>query len=410
MTRSSAHGTFLVLAVLGLGCGTESIGVVNSSSGDASIDAGRDGSKASGSGGVPIIGGIGGGMPEVSSEGDGERTIGPDYAADPLTHVNMAVPQNRSFSFTMSGAQSAIYRGIRGNFTRNVTVHIPMQYDPAHPAALMVTQDAQGADYLPAVIDNLLASKEVPVIVSVLIGNGGGDSVGSERGLEYDTVSGLYAEFVMMEVLPRAVAEAKMRLNIDLRITADPNGHATMGGSSGGAAAFSMLWWHPDLFRRMIGWSPTLVTQVPAGSPFPHGCWVYHDIDPYNSSAPNGLVVADCEPAAGFLGDSAPTACDTALSRSKCEAVAECDWNTKRNRPIRVWHQSSTKDLGTDGGPETYRNYDLANQRLAAALKKRGYHYHYDHAQGAYHNDARVQTATVVEAMRWLWRGYALPQ
>ena len=54
--------------------------------------------------------------------------------------------------------------------------------------------------------------------------------------------------------------EAKTRMNIDLKITDDPNGHATLGGSSGGAAAFSMAWWHPDLFRRMIGWSPTLVT------------------------------------------------------------------------------------------------------------------------------------------------------
>src|SRR5258708_19738001 len=100
--------------------------------------------------------------------------------------------------------------------------------------------------------------------------------------------------------------EAKTRMNIDLKITDDPNGHATLGGSSGGAAAFSMIWWHPDLFRRMIGWSPTLVTQVPAGSPFPHGCWIYHDIDPYDMTTPNGLPPPPCEPPPRFPGDPHP--------------------------------------------------------------------------------------------------------
>ena len=42
-------------------------------------------------------------------------------------------------------------------------------------------------------------------------------------------MSGLYAEFVEKEVLPRVEKEANVKL------TKDPDGRATMGGSSGGS-------------------------------------------------------------------------------------------------------------------------------------------------------------------------------
>ena len=51
-------------------------------------------------------------------------------------------------------------------------------------------------------LDNLIAEKRVPVLIAISIGNGGGDARGSQRGLEYDTMSGTYAEFVETEVLP----------------------------------------------------------------------------------------------------------------------------------------------------------------------------------------------------------------
>ena len=41
----------------------------------------------------------------------------------------------------------------------------------------------------------------------VMINSGGSDAQGSQRGLEYDTVSGLYAAFIESEVLPRVAAE-----------------------------------------------------------------------------------------------------------------------------------------------------------------------------------------------------------
>ncbi len=57
-------------------------------------------------------------------------------------------------------------------------------------------------------LDNLIAAHRVPVMIAISIGNGSGDAQGSERGLEYDTMSGLYAEFVEKEVLPLVEKQA----------------------------------------------------------------------------------------------------------------------------------------------------------------------------------------------------------
>ena len=65
-------------------------------------------------------------------------------------------------------------------------------------------------------------------MVAISIGNGSGDAQGSQRGLEYDTMSGRYAEFVETEVLP--LVEEKC----GVKLTKDPDGRATMGCSSGG--------------------------------------------------------------------------------------------------------------------------------------------------------------------------------
>src|SRR5258708_18320104 len=206
-------------------------------------------------------------------------------------------------------------------------VYVPTQYKTGTPAPVMVVQD--GTDFygfdgsMPPVFDNLIAKGTLPPIVVVFAGNGGGDSVGSERGLEYDTVSGLYAEWVDTELLPRVEAQTKTLLPAQaVTFTKDPEGRGAIGGSSGGAASFSMAWWHPDLFRRVITYSGTYVTQVPAGSPFPHGCWIYHDVDPYDAPKPSGLIVQHCEPAGGFTGDSNPGPGDTPLTQAKCTAAA----------------------------------------------------------------------------------------
>ena len=65
-------------------------------------------------------------------------------------------------------------------------------------------------------------------------------------------MSGSYAEFVENEVLPLVEAKAHVKL------TKDPEGRATMGGSSGGACALIMAWYHPELYHRVLAYSGTL--------------------------------------------------------------------------------------------------------------------------------------------------------
>ena len=121
-------------------------------------------------------------------------------------------------------------------------------------------------------LDNLIAAARVPVMIAISIGNGSGDAQGSERGLEYDTMSGLYAELVEKEVLPLVEKQYNVKL------TKDPDGRATMGGSSGGSCALIMAWYHPELYHRVLTYSGTYVNQQwPSNPETPHGAWEFHE-------------------------------------------------------------------------------------------------------------------------------------
>ena len=77
----------------------------------------------------------------------------------------------------------------------------PSNTSPARVAPFIVGADGPDRMLFTA-LDNLIAQHKVPVMIAISIANGGGDAQGSERGFEYDTMSGLYAEFVESEVLP----------------------------------------------------------------------------------------------------------------------------------------------------------------------------------------------------------------
>ena len=203
--------------------------------------------------------------------------------------------QGRVIEFTMNSSDSKIYPGIArepGTFgtpdptdpaklivttshpapyTRHVFVYVPKQYVPGTVAPFIVGAD--GPDRLLfSALDKLIAEQKVPVMVAISIGNGGGDAQGSERGLEYDTMSGAYAEFVEKEVLPLVEAKANVKL------TKDPDGRATMGGSSGGSCALTMAWYHPERYHRVLTYSGTFVNQQwPYNPKTPHGAWEFHE-------------------------------------------------------------------------------------------------------------------------------------
>jgi enterochelin esterase-like enzyme len=291
-----------------------------------------------------------------------EFSIGPDYANAPELTVRPNVPQGTVREFTLKSTDSKIYPGIAKGQTgvvpyeRKVAVYIPAQYRPGREAPLLVAQDGMGyRNILPPVLDNLIAKRRVPPLIAIMINSGGGDAQGSQRGLEYDTVSGTYAEFIETEVLPKICADFKVKF------TADPEGRATMGGSSGGSAAFSMAWFRPDLYHRVLTYSGTYVNQQsPLNPDSPHGAWEYHE-----------------------------------------HLIPQTD-----KKPLRVWLEVSENDNGSTKDEASLHNWVLANQRMAAALKAKGYPYRYVFAQAAGHTDHRVTAQTLPGALEWLWDGY----
>ena len=120
-------------------------------------------------------------------------------------------------------------------------------------------------------LDNLIRSAACRRWSPIQIGNGGQDAQGAQRGREYDTVSGIYAQFVEREVLPL------VEQNAGVKLTKNPEGRATMGLSSSGAAAFTMAWFHPELYHRVLAYSPTMVNQQwPYDPALRGGAWEYH--------------------------------------------------------------------------------------------------------------------------------------
>lgn len=296
----------------------------------------------------------------VSSQGDGDLSIGPNYTNAPELTVREDVPKGTIHEFTMSSADSKVYPGLNGPYTRGVWVYVPKQYVPGTAAPFIVVQDGKSyTNRVPVVLDNLIHDKKLPVMIAVMVNHGGGDGQGSERGLEYDTVSERYTTFIETEVLPRITKD------YGVKFTTNPEGRATMGGSSGAACAFTMAWFRPDLYRRVLSYSGTFVNQQsPLNPQSPHGAWEYHE-----HLVPNNPA-----------------------------------------KPIRIWMQVGENDNGSRRDEASLHNWVMANQRMAAALKAKGYHYQYVFCAGAGHVDRKAVGQTLPDALLWLWRGYPIKQ
>jgi enterochelin esterase-like enzyme len=304
--------------------------------------------------------GFGQGSEPLSSAADGNYLITPPYQDAQELTPRSNVPKGAVYHFTMNSVDSKIYPGISKSapgtvvpYHRSVTVYVPSQYVPGTPAPLIVSQDSMGARELPTILDNMIDQQRLPPIVAVMLDSGGGDAQGSERGLEYDTVSGRYAEFIEKEVLPKVSADYKVKF------TKDPNKRMTMGGSSGGACALSMAWFHPELYHLVLTYSGTFVNQQwPVNAKLPHGAWEYHE---------------------HLIPDS-------------------------RRKPIRIWMEVGENDIRAKDDASTFHNWVLANQRMADVLKAKHYHYQFVLASDAGHVDRRVVRQTLPEALEWVWK------
>jgi iron(III)-enterobactin esterase len=308
---------------------------------------------------------------------DGNFILGPTHNPAPEMTALEGVPQGEVFNFTMESTDSKFYPGIAREagapgrpdpadptrmlvnshpapYTRKVAVYVPKQYVPGTAAPFIIGADGPDKALFTA-LDNLIAQHRVPVMIGISIGNGSGDAQGSERGLEYDTMSGLYAEFVEKEVLPLVEKQYNVKL------TKDPDGRATMGGSSGGSCALIMAWYHPELYHRVLTYSGTYVNQQwPANSQTPHGAWEFHE-----SLIPNSPV-----------------------------------------KPIRLWMEVGDRD--NFNGRDNYHDWVLANENMAKVLAAKGYHYQFVFARNAGHTDRAVKQQTLPEALEYVWQGYPI--
>ncbi len=310
---------------------------------------------------------------------DGNFIIGPAYSTPPEMAERAGGLQGTVYEFVMRSEDSRIYPGIARDpgtfgtpdpndpaklivttsrpapYTRKVAVYVPKQYAEGTEAPFIVGAD--GPDRLLfTALDNLIAEKRLPPIVAISVANGSGDAQGSERGLEYDTMSGRYAEFIETEVLPRVEKEAKVKL------TKDPDGRATMGTSSGGSCALIMAWYHPELYHRVLTYSGTYVNQQwPPSAETPHGAWEFHE-----KLIPNSP-----------------------------------------RKLIRLWLEVGDRDLlNPNAMRDGMHDWVLANEHMARVLAAKGYHYQFVFARNSGHGDRAVKTQTLPEALEYLWQGY----
>ncbi len=183
----------------------------------------------------------------------GWSAFGEEYRHGPDSMPNEAVPHGKVTQHQW--LKSRVYPGTK----RRYSVYVPAQYDGSTPAALMVFQDGHAfegssGDFRVAVVfDNLIAKGDMPVTIAVMIDPGHTGQLPEKRGwqprpanrsIEYDTVSGDYAEFLLTEILPE--------VGKNYRITDNPELRAICGNSSGGICAFSVAWHRPEKFRKVL--------------------------------------------------------------------------------------------------------------------------------------------------------------
>jgi enterochelin esterase-like enzyme len=233
-----------------------------------------------------------------------------DYKLGPDSMEQPGVPKG---TVTKQSWKSSIFPGT----VRDYWVYVPAQYDPKTPANVMVFQDGgayvnpKGDFRVPTVFDNLIAKKQIPVIVGIFINPGvipGADGKNaSNRSFEYDTLSDQYVRFLEKEILPE--------VGKDHNLTKSGAGRAICGISSGGICAFTAAWERPDLFTKVLSHVGSF-TNIRGGDRYP------------------GII------------------------------------RKAKTRPIRVFLQDGWKDLDNE-----YGHWPLANQQMAAALDFRGYDY-----------------------------------
>jgi gluconolactonase len=259
-------------------------------------------------------------------------------------------PKGEVKNYTFS--DSKIFPGT----TRGYSIYVPQQYDPAKPACVHIHQD--GIPYnsnnipaerrTPAILDNLIAKKEIPVIIGVFVAPGvvKATSPGAldrfNRSFEYDGLGDAYARFLLEELLP----DVEKKTTSDgraIKLSKDGNDRSIGGASSGAIAAFTAAWERPNDFRRVFSAIGTYV-GLRGGNVYP-------------------TLIRKYEP-----------------------------------KPIRVFLQDGSNDLNSFGG-----DWWMANQEMERALKFAGYEVEHVWGEGGHDGAA---APSFPDAMKFLWKGW----
>ena len=264
------------------------------------------------------------------------------YPSPPESTLQEGVPEGDLHPHTWTESKS--FPGTEREFL----VYIPKQYDGSKPASLIVFQDGlrhadrelSGGLRTPNVLDNLIASGDLPVTIGLFINPGRfpDQPAGSKprnRSVEYDSLGPDYVTFLLEEIIPFMVKEH------DLKLSDDPAQWAIAGGSSGCACAWTAAWERPDKFGKVLGWVGTFVDIRGA-----------HNYPPM---------------------------------------VRKND-----RKPIRAALLGERNDLDNQFG-----NWPLANQQMELALNYKDYDYRYWWGDG-FHG-SRHMAVMLPEMIKWLW-------
>ena len=261
---------------------------------------------------------------------------------DPATVKVAEDQQGEVIKFMMK--ESPRYPGAE----REILVYIPQQYRDTAPACLLVCMDGILYDAT-TVLDNLIASGEMPVTIGVFINPGvvydeDKNVVRYNRCKEFDSTDDTWAQFIEQEVLPQ-VRALKTQDGQAINISSDPNDCAITGASSGGIAAFTAAWNRPDLFSRVYTTVGTFVAMR-GGHEYP-------------------AVVRKTEP-----------------------------------KPLRIYMQDGWYDVWNPIFGEWFE-YNLL---MESAFNFAGYEAFHHWNRG--NHSIKYGTLAFPDAMRWLWKGY----
>ncbi len=274
------------------------------------------------------------------------RAAQTEYPPHPDSVARPGTPKGELIKFEFAG--SKIFPGT----TRDVTVYVPRQYDPARPACVYVNQD--GVQWnAPTVFDNLIARGELPILIGVFVRPGvvaASDPSHSldryNRSYEYDGLGDAYARFLLQELLP-AVETKSTGDGRRVRLSSAGNDRAIGGSSSGAIAAFTAAWERSDAFTRVFSNVGTFV-GLRGGDRYP-------------------ILIRKYEP-----------------------------------KPLRVFLVDGSNDNNIYGG-----DWWMSNQTMERALTWAGYDV--KHVWGDGGHNAKHGNAVFPDAIRWLWHDWPQP-